>query len=736
MRKHFIFLLLLTLFSNFIFSANLMIKGFVKEKENSSLPVVGANVVWSGTSIGTVTDKNGFFKLSLNNKPNTNDLVISFVGLKTDTISINDQTFDIVVLLERNLEIGEVVVAHRQGGTHISKLNPIQTQKVTSTELQKAACCNLSESFETNASVDVAFTDAVTGAQQIKLLGLSGIYIQTIAENMPSVRGLAAPYGLGYTPGPWMESIQISKGTSSVINGYEAIAGQINVEYKKPEGSEILHLNMYGNDALKTEANINASYKFNEKLSTMVLLHAENHSKNIDDGSDGFMDMPNVKQINFINRWNLVDKNGGHKQVGVKILSENRKSGQIDASKSIPNDLYGININTTRYEVFAKNGIIFNKPQTSLGIQLSGSYHNQEAEYGKNQYSGKQYNAYLNIIFQSFIANDMHNYSTGASFLGDVYNEKLQGQEYANNEYVPGLFFQYNFKYHDHFNLLLGVRTDYSSTYGIFVTPRAHAKWSPSTWLTLRGSAGKGYRNSMPLSENNYLLASSREIIIGSNLRQEEAVNFGASISGHIPVGESTFNITVDYYRTNFLNQVVKDVDTDVHKVSFYNLAGESFSNSFQTEIIWEIFRGFTIDAALRLNDVKQTINGELRETPLTSRYKGLLSLSYSTRMNKWQFDLTGQFNGGGRMPDPDPINPLWEKEFNPFNIFNAQITKNFKKWSFYAGVENILNFMMHTPVISAENPWSENFDGSMIWGPVHGRKIYVGLRFTLKDYK
>jgi outer membrane receptor for ferrienterochelin and colicin len=735
MNKFIYLLLILLTYSFDLYSASPAISGFVKEKENSELPIVGANVYWKGTTKGTVTDKNGYFKLDYN-ETLSNNLIISFVGYNADTLSIKSKSDELLVLLEKNLELGEVTVSQRQPGAHLSKLNPIHTQKITSSELKKAACCNLSESFETNASVDVAYTDAVTGAQQIKLLGLSGIYVQTISENIPMMRGLAAPYGLGYTPGSWMESIQISKGTSSVINGYEAISGQINVEYKKPEGNELLHFNAYVNNTLKAEANLNASMELNDKLSSMVLLHAENFSSDIDEDTDGFIDIPHVRQINFINRWNLKSKDGGHKQIGIKILSENRKSGQRGAFDNPSANLYGININTNRYEIFAKNGIIFDKPGSSLGIQLSGSYHNQDALYGNKEYSGTQYNAYLNIIYQGYIKNDMHNYSVGTSFSGDIINETLQSNKFIHKEYVPGVFLQYNFKYHEHFNLLAGIRTDYSSVYGLFITPRVHAKWSPNDWLQIRGSAGKGYRTSVPLSENNYLLASSREIEIADNLKQEEALNYGISLTGHIPVGEKKIDITVDYFRTDFQNQIIRDTDKDPHKVSFYNLEGESFSNSFQTELLWEIFRGFTVNAAWRINDVKQTINGTLREIPLTSRYKGLLSLSYATRLNKWQFDVTGQFNGGGRMPDPDKTNPLWEKEFKPFNVYNLQITKNFKKWSIYAGAENLLNFSINHPVISADNPWGENFDGSMIWGPVHGRKIYAGIRYTLKSYK
>jgi len=726
----------LLLFASMANAITPVIRGVVKEKENPDLPVVGANIYWAGTSHGTTSNTEGEFEIALHKTTGSFPLVISFVGFNADTIMVSTADKSLNVLLNKNIELEEVVVKERVRGQYLSTLNPIQSTKVTVTELQKAACCNLSESFETNASVDVAYTDAVTGAQQIKMLGLSGIYVQTISENIPSIRGMAAPYGLNYVPGPWMESIQISKGTSSVVNGYEAITGQINVEYKKPESDEVFHFNLYGNDALKTEANLNASYKITDTLSTMILLHAENQSSEIDENGDNFLDMPMMRQINFMNRWYKVGKDGGDKQIGIKILDENRQSGQVGAFNTENSNLYGIGIRTKRYEVFAKNGYLFNKPGTSLGMQLSGSYHNQEAFYGKTNYNGTQSNGYFNLIYQGNFGSDLHTFKTGASFFADRFEETLNSKIFSHNEIVPGSFFEYNFNLRNKLNVLAGVRADYSSIYGMFVTPRIHAKWTVSEWLTWRASAGKGYRTPIPLAENNYLLASSREMIIDENLKQEEAVNLGTSFNAKVPLGEKHLNLTVDYYRTNFVNQVVRDVDSDVHAVRFMNLDGQSYSNAFQAELFYELFRGFTLNAAYRVNDVKQTIGGELREMPLTSRYKGLLSMSYATRLNKWQFDLTGQFNGGGRMPDPSAINPLWEQEFSPFTVVNGQITKNFKRWSFYAGGENILSFMMENPIIASNDPWGENFDGSMIWGPVHGRKIYFGLRYTLKNFE
>lgn len=708
-----------------------IVAGMVRDKEMPTDAIVGANVYFLGTAIGTKSDEHGHFEISDN--AGYDHLVVSFVGYRSDTLDVSHNGEHIIVELEKNIELEEVVINERRKGVYHSKIDPMNSEKLTGHELGKAACCNLSESFETNASVDVAYSDAVTGAKQIQMLGLSGSYVQTICENMPSVRGMASPYGLSYIPGPWMESIQISKGTSSVINGYEAVTGQINVEYKKPDSEEKLFVNLFGSDAARFEVNANASFDVAEDLSTMVLLHAENQTMSIDHNDDDFMDLPLVQQINFVNRWEKHNHDGGHTQFGIKVLEENRRAGQVGAfGKNLLPNSYGIDIATSRYELFAKHGMLFDN-ESSIGIQFSGSYHNQDSEYGKTDYKGSQYNAYLNFIYQGFLGSDDHSYSTGLSFLGDWYDETLKSNNKKTEELTPGAFFQYTYNLHDHFSLLAGVRADYSSQYGLFVTPRLHAKANLREWLVVRGSIGKGFRTPMPLTENTQMLSSSRAIVIDDDLDQEEALNFGGNVSFFIPLGGRDLTITADFYRTSFLHQVIRDVDSDAHTVHFVNLDGESYSNAFQTGINYELLPGLTFDAAYRLNDVRQTVGGKLREVPLTSRYKALASLSYATPLNGWQIDFTTQFNGGGRMPDPDKVNPLWNAEFDPFTVMLGQVTKNFKNWSVYVGSENLTNFVMDEPIIGADDPWGNDFDGSMIWGPVHGRNIYAGIRLTIK---
>jgi outer membrane receptor protein involved in Fe transport len=677
-------------------------------------------------------------------KTRMNKIIILFLLI---TFPLTAQEEGIVVD-EDAVKLEEITVTTQKRGTTNSRVATIQTQQINYGELCRAACCNLGESFETNPSVDVSYSDATTGARQIKLLGLSGSYVQMLTEKIPNFRGLAAPYGLGYIPGPWMESIQISKGTSSVVDGYESVTGQINVEYKKPQDSDRLSVNLFGNDAMRLEANADAAFKLNPKLSTMLFAHYENDTQEHDNNGDGFLDQPKIQQVNLFNRWYYKTEHF-ISQFGVRFLSEDRKSGQL-SNLNTSQELYRVGIRTNRIEVFAKEGSIINhEKNTSFGLILSGSYHNQDAFYGKMNYNANQSNFYANLIYQTEFT-PLHHFKAGASLNTDIFREELKEKSYdaaypilllyaplwmslQRDEIVPGIFGEYTFHLAKKFIAMAGVRGDFHNEDGFFVTPRVHLKYDPFQFLYFRASAGKGYRTSHPLAENSYLLASSRTITIANDLKREDAWNYGVSATVYIPVTEDK-NITVigEWYYTDFMNQVVMDLDSDPHEAKFYNLDGRSYSSNFQLEATYEFLTGLTATAAYRISDAKMTIDGELREKPLTSHYKGLLTVMYQTPLKKWQFDFTTQLNGGGRMPDPDPLNPLWEKEFGAYPVFNAQITKYFRTWSIYLGGENIFSYVQENPIIAANDPWGPNFDGSMIWGPVHGRKIYAGLRWNL----
>ncbi|MBW6478663.1 MAG: TonB-dependent receptor [Bacteroidales bacterium] len=744
-----IFFLFLTLLSISLFSQETL-RGRIYGKEphgdhHHEIFLAGANVVWEGTTSGVATDENGGFNLRITqNLPHA--VVVSFMGYQSDTVMIEAGQSRIDVVLEPSRQLDEVVVASRRPGAHVSSMEPILTNVITENELQRAACCNLSEAFETNASVDVSFTDAVSGAQQIQLLGLAGTYGQILTENTPTIRGLGQPYGLGFIPGPWMESIHISKGAGSVVNGYESITGQINVELKKPESSDMLFYNFYGNDFGRLESSLNLATRLNEQWSTMVLAHAEILENQFDHNGDSFLDHPLMRKYNIVNRYRYDRPGVMESQFGFRVMQENRRGGQLSffengADIGSPN-YYGFGVKTDRYEAFARTGFFLpGQPDGSIGTQLSFIHHNHDSQYGWNEYLGRQNTLYANIIYENSIArNPDHRINAGFSFLFDDYKENLTASDGESNfdriESVPGVFTQYTFQRHEKFTGILGVRADFHNLHGTFFSPRLHIRAGLTPNTILRASAGKGYRVPNMLAENTGLLVSNRQLVFVEEINPEEAWNYGGSITQSFDIFGRDASFALEYYRTDFVNQLIVDVDTDYRFARFYNLNGKSYANNSQAELKFEPALFFEVTAAIRFIDVKTTINDELVKKPFVNNYKGLLSGSWASRNNNWQVDLTGQFNGKSRIPDTSMLPGHYQMpaESPAYLIMHGQITRRWQNFDLYVGGENLTNYKQHNPIIGASNPFGENlFDASMIWGPIMGRMFYLGLRYSIQ---
>ena len=743
-------IILITLLLAFGSAAFAQTQGFIEgtvyeeAEDGQRTPLPGVNVYWKIVNEGVVTDADGHYKIPLHETICC--LVFSCISYENDTVhhmaepAHYDHIFHSIHMLD------EVQIEARQKATFISAIKPMAVQEITSEGLRRAACCSLAESFEGNASVDVSFSDAVTGAKQIELLGLSGLYTQMMAENMPNFRGLASAFGLNYVPGTWMNAIQISKGTSSVRNGYESISGQINVDYKKPEPaeSEKLFINLYGSTMTMTELNFNTRWKVGQNGNMMVLGHVNRNFMQMDGNDDGFMDDPMVTQGNVFVRYNYNNNRWFEGMWGVKAMVENRYGGMMGYNPlrtfvNFDPNLMGFSIFTQRYEAFSKTGFIFDRDDTSLGIQQQFIYHDLGSSYfGRTDYNATQLSYYANALFDSYIVNDHHKYSVGVSFAYDKYNENLNDSTFLRSERVPGVFGEYVFNDDHHWSVIAGFRADYNSYYKrMLYTPRLHVRFKTHDELTLRASAGKGYRSPNVLAENSTMLASARVIRFLDTPKMEEAWNYGINLTKGIDIGWRELTIQADFYRTDFVNQIVLDRDADAHEIRIYNLNGKSYSNSAQIEANCEIFKDFDLTLAFRYNDVKMTIDDTLMEKPFVNRYKGLVTMSYAP--GTWQFDFTTQFNGDSRVPNlsgnASAVAHHQDIRRSPFYvIMNAQITKKLGKyWEIYLGGENLTNYTQKYPIISAENPFSEDFDASMVWGPISGIRAYLGVRFQVK---
>lgn len=643
-------------------------------------------------------------------------------------------------------ELHEVTVVNKRG---IRKLRgAANTELISASELTRAACCNLGESFSTNPSVDVSYTDAATGARQIRLLGLPGTYVQFLTENIPNFRGAASPYGLSYVAGPWMQSIQVSKGASSVKNGYESITGQINIEMKKPQADPSLSVNMYYDTMNKLEANVDGNLHFGERWSAGLLTHFENGFSEHDGNDDGFMDMPRVRQIALMPRVAYLGSNYVF-QAAARFIDERRIAGQSThhsmADAGMP--LYRINIDTRRIEAFTKNAYMFDRDNDgNIALILSGSSHSQDAIYGKRICDIDQTELYGQLMFERKW-NEIHALSTGLSATFDRYNyrqllspsEGASPSKSRDTEGVGGAYAQYTLNLDEKFVAMAGVRYDYSSRYGSMFTPRMHLRYNPTRDLSFHASAGKGFRSPHPLAEFSNMLASSRKMIISTELHRESAWNTGAGGTWEFHPGGMKSSLSAEYYYTRFKHQLLANMDIDPHAVYIYSSTKPSYSHSVQLELTFSPISDLNLAAAWRYTSVKANYTGdELSQKPLTPEHKFLFTAGYSPMMGLWQFDVTCAVNGSGRMPTPYTTSTgelSWNRRFKAFPQLNAQITRNFRHWSVYIGGENLTGYRQPHPIINASNPWGADFDATMVYGPLQGAMVYCGFRYNITKY-
>ncbi|MDP4271626.1 MAG: TonB-dependent receptor [Bacteroidota bacterium] len=731
------------------------ISGYVYkwDSEGNKQPLQNANLHFLGNNKNRViTDAAGFFSIR-HDKPEQTQLIVNSIGFVPDTVLIaqSDTLTRVEFVLKEGISLSEVEVKASKSDATIAKLAVQKTEIINSDGLMKMACCNLAQSFENSATVTVGYADAVSGARQIQLLGLSGIYGQMLAENIPTLRGLSAPYGWNHIPGSWLESVQISKGTSSVVNGYEAITGQINLEFKKPNTVEDFYADAYTSSVHMYETNLTASRQLSKKLWTNLLIHGSLDTHVHDRNKDHFMDMPKSKQFTAFNRWLYVDQAKKlESRTGISFLYEDVDGGRSPQCHRA--DVYYVtDVANKNFNVYNKTGVFVGKPGQSIAWINSLTYHDLRGYFGAEPtyklYYGQQLSFYSNLIFSSWIGNKNNQYTMGLNLSYDDYQTYFKDKLAENNvpltwlnrkELVPGAYFQYTWTPAKNFTLIAGMREDYNNCAGWLFTPRANIRYALGKNFVFRASAGKGYRTPNAIPDNIGLMASTRKFDINGikSLSIEKAWNYGGNVAVYIPVNENKkITFSLDYFHTIFNSQAIADIERNRNDVYFYNSQGKSFANVWQADLSFSPFERFDVAAAFRYNQTIVTLtdgNQSYRlEKPLSPKYRGFLNLAYATKFRKWVFDCTTQLNGPARLASMTGYSDAAHYS-EVYPVIFAQVTKNTKRLDIYAGIENLTNYKQSNPIVNWENPFVKGFDASLVWGPLVGRIIYGGVRLRL----
>ncbi len=676
---------------------------------------------------------------------------------------------------ERADSLDAAVYVARQSGNFLSKSKEIRTEVISAAGLCKMACCNLAESFENSASVTVGYSDAVTGARQIRLLGLSGVYTQMLDETRPVMRGLSAPFGLSYVPGQWLESIQIAKGSSSVINGVECMTGQINMEHRKPTDEKPLFINAAVMSDTKMDLNIASSLQMGYKWSTVILAHVSGNIAPHDANHDSFLDDPMMLQFNLSNRWLYQADNGIQVRFGVRALQDHRNGGQMfmdeNGNKVFYNkdkysnevssrlDPWGSDILNRSANAYLKLGVPLNEDNSqNIALVADYSYQDMDSYFGATKYLANQHSAFANLLYQNVISEE-HRFTLGLNGTFDSYNEdflrELRVAPTASHTGVTnlanfGAFGEYTFKPGEEFSLIAGLRGDWFLNQGFKLSPRVTLKYMPIEEIVIRANGGRGLRYSTPLVDNIGVFSTGKEFVGAFNDHiLEDAWTFGGNITYYMPFGASSNTyLSFDYFRTQFAEQMVVDYEMMPTQISFYALnGGRSYTDNYQLDFSVDPIERFNITATMRYTNAKIELKGRgLVEKPMTSRFKAVLNLQYATHLNKWIFDFTASLNGSCRVYDfmkdskDAEGNLLYKNGRTPvYPLLYAQVTRRFKGWDVYIGAENLTNFKQQDIILGSTKdangfvqPRQASFDASCIWGPLMGIKAHIGFRFTL----
>lgn len=727
-----------------IFSQDFL-SGVIQYQENEKIyPLTGVNVYWLDTQLGTITDYEGAFQLE--RTPKTNMLVVSYIGFKTDTLKIESSFLSHQLIQYEDDELDEVTLIQRRKAMQRSFIETQNMIKVSSEELLKAACCNLSESFETNPAIDVNFADALSGTKQIKMLGLSSPYLLISEENIPMVRGASQAYGLTFTPGTWVESIQISKGAGSVTNGFESIVGQINTELKKPLTDDPFFLNLFASVNGRYELNSHINKKINENLSTGALIHGNKRTQRFDNNDDGFLDLPISEQINLMNRWQYIDpEKGWISFLSLRFMNDEKIMGSMNyqPEKDKGNQQrWGSEVNTKRWDTSLKLGYVFpDLPYQSFGFQSAYSFHDQNSYFGKRLYNINHQSFYTHLLFNSIIGNTQNKFKLGINYSHDNYDEFLDFGLFQRTDQNLGGYFEFTHDNNDNFSWIAGVRMDAHNNLGTFITPRFHLRYVPYEKFVFRFSAGSGRKAANIFAENQSLFATNRTVNIQSSggkiygLDPEKAWNYGLGVSKSFYMGSvHQISVSGDYYITNFTNQVVVDWEKPA-EISFYNLTGKSRARSLQLELDYNYKDFLNFRAAYKNYDVKMDYKRGFLQKPLLAKNRFFANLgivtSNSSKDQQWRWDITFHHMGAQRLVQTkrDELNSFSPK----YSLWNSQLTRVFsKKFEIYLGGENIGNYQQIDPVIGSDDPFGVDFDAAQIYAPVFGSMLYSGLRFKI----
>lgn len=731
--------------------AQRLVKGNVYDVQGG-LPVAFASVVAQGTTIGTQTDEQGRFELSL--PETTKALVISYVGFATDTLQLQPGKNSYRINLQSTgRRMDEVVVT----GTmkEVSRMDsPIPVEIFTPQFFKKNPTPSLFDALDIVNGVKPQINCNVCNTGDIHINGMEGPYTMILIDGMPIVSGLATVYGLSGIPNSLVERLEVVKGPASSLYGSEAMGGVINVITKKAERAPLLSVDVMGTTWQEYNADVAGKVSIG-KVHNLAGVSYYNYNVKHDKNNDGFTDMALQNRISLFNKLSVERTDDRITSIAGRYVYENRWGGQTDWNQDWrgSDSIYGESVYTKRWELI---GMYQLPMKEKVFTQFSYNHHLQDSYYGNTPYMANQQVAFAQAYWDKQLTAK-HSLLLGTSYRYTYYDDNTPATATGDSTNLrnkpattplPGAYIQDEWAFAKRHKLLLGYRYDYDRNHGHIHSPRVAYKWDVNDNNTLRASFGTGYRVVNLFTEDHAALTGARDVIIVSALNPERSYNSNLNYVLKIPTDGLYIGIDATAFYSYFTNKIVGDFDSDPNKIIYDNLDGHAVSQgiSVNTDFTFNVPFKLTVGATymdVYLNQDDGT--GTLKRTAqmYAPKWSGNLIASYTFTKQLLTIDLTTKWNGPMRLPIlPNDYRP----EYSPFYaIANIQVTKRFsRQFEVYAGIKNLLNFVPKDPIMRpfdpfdkntedpVSNPYGYTFDPSYNYASMQGIRGFAGFRWML----
>ncbi|RAJ81846.1 iron complex outermembrane receptor protein/outer membrane receptor for ferrienterochelin and colicins [Chitinophaga dinghuensis] len=620
-------------------------------------------------------------------------------------------------------ELEGVTISSTRNNSRIENL-PMKVEVLGKEEMIEEASIkpgNVASILGDLSVIHIQNTSAVSGNNAIRMQGLDGKYTQLLRDGLPLYEGLSGNFGVLAIPPLDLKQIEIIKGSVSTLYGGGAIAGMINFISKTPTNKP--ELTLLANGTTLKEKNFNAYYAQKWGKFGMTFFGGLTSQNPVDVNNDGFSDVPRVRQYIVHPRFFWYLNPNSTIQAGYTGTFEKREGGDMQVL-----DHHADNVHTyTEINNSNRNSVDLQYTQRNLGggtltVKGNGSFYNLTSTEGPFVLDGRQVNTYAEASYNKKagrndmvfgLNNNTENYQRGHGDSSTIGNYNYQ---------TIGAFVQDGFHISDKWLAEAGLRADHHNVFGWYVLPRLALMYKPTDDLSIRLSAGTGYKSPAIFTTQTQTIGYRYLLPLGANVKSERSTGINFDGNYRTNIGELELTLNQAFYYTHITDPILPVQDmTDPTKVRLENqpYAVNSLGTDTYVRMEWnhvELYLGYNHTIS-RYTDAAKT------NVPFAPQDKFASTLAYTIE-DKWRFGIENSWIGSQYLYNNEKAPNYWfwaamisrkigdhvTLVLNGENLFDARQGKNAPLWSG-----------------SISNPTFQP-----LWGPIDGRVVNFSVKFDL----